>query len=416
MLGTVAVLGGGMVGVSCALELQRRGAAVTLIDRLPPGRETSYGNAGVITRSSLIPMNNPGLWKNLPKLLSNSTASLRYDVSFILQNLGWALGFLGRARSGPFEETTAALDALIRCSRDEHMRLMDEAGAKGRLRENGWIFLYRSDAGFATSALSRETFDKFGVATEILDAGALAELEPSLNPIFARAIWIKDASSVDSPGGLVEDYARLFVERGGIIEQREVRGVAQNGHGWRVVDGDGVTQTAENVVVALGPWARSFLEGLGMRVPMGFERGYHMHFAPQGDARLNRPIYDTGGGYVMSPMAQGLRLTTGVELNACDAPKKPAQLAQALAAAKEAFPVGAALEDEPWLGRRPTLPDSRPIIGQAPGRKGLWLAFGHQHIGFSSGPATGRILADLMTGAPPPIDPHPFRPERFLNP
>jgi len=415
MQGTVAVLGGGMVGVSCALELQRRGAEVTLIDRRPPGQETSYGNAGVITRSSLIPMNNPGLWKNLPKLLSNNTASLRYNIPFLLQNMGWALGFLGRARSGPYAETTAALDALIRCSKDEHLRLMDEAGAKGRLRDNGWIFLYRSEAGFASSALSRETFDKFGVATEILEAGALAELEPSLNPIFTRAIWIKDASSVNSPGGLVEDYARLFAERGGVIQQREVRTLAPGADGWTVTDSAGETQTAQKVVVALGPWAREFLEGAGLRVPMGFERGYHMHYAAKGGASLNRPIYDTGGGYVMSPMQQGLRLTTGVELNACDAPKNPAQLVQALAAAREAFPVGEPLEDEPWLGRRPTLPDSRPVIGQAPGRKDLWLAFGHQHIGFSTGPATARILADLMTGQEPPIDVRPFRPERFLN-
>ena len=113
MLGAVAILGGGMVGVSCALELQRRGADVTLIDRRPPGQETSYGNAGVITRSSLIPMNNPGLWKNLPKLLTNSTASLRYNIPFLLHNIRWALGFLASALSGPYDETTAALDALI---------------------------------------------------------------------------------------------------------------------------------------------------------------------------------------------------------------------------------------------------------------------------------------------------------------
>lgn len=414
MTGTVAVLGAGVVGVSCALELQRRGARVTLIDRRPPGRETSYGNAGVIARSSLIPLNNPGLWRSLPKLLSNSTASLRYDISFVLRNLGWTLAFLASARRGPFEETVTALDALIRCSMEEHRRLISEAGAEDRLRDTGWLLLYRTEAAYASTALARETYQKFGVATERLDAGALSDLEPSLNPIFARGIWVRDACSVDSPGCLVEDYARLFAGRGGVIEQREIRSLVSTEGRWTVADANGGSQAFDTVVVALGPWSGGLLGNCGIRVPMGFERGYHMHYAALESARLNRPVYDAAGGYVMSPMAKGLRLTTGVEVNACDAPANPVQLSQALDAARQAFPLGDALEDEPWMGRRPTLPDSRPIIGQAPGRRGLWLAFGHQHIGFGAGPGTARVLADLMTDQKPPIDARPFRPERFL--
>ena len=154
---------------------------------------------------------------------------------------------------------------------------------------------------------------------------------------------------------------------------------------------------------------------MGVKVPMAYERGYHMHYAAPGTSQLARPIYDTAGAYVLSPMEQGLRLTSGVELTDLDAPANPLQLDLAEAAARQAVDMGERLEPTPWLGRRPTLPDSRPIIGAMPGQRNLWLAFGHQHIGFSTGPGTGAMLAALMSGEASPIDATPFRAERFLK-
>ncbi|MEJ8824729.1 FAD-dependent oxidoreductase [Variovorax humicola] len=413
---TVAILGAGIVGVSCALELQRRGCDVTLFDRVAPGRETSYGNAGVIARSSLVPFNNPGLWASLPRLLKNDSASFRYDPVFMARNLPWALGFLWRARKSAFEETAAALDALIRLSAREHQRLLAEAGAMHRLRNSGWIFLYRSEEAFAGSRLLREAFDKFGVATQALDARKLAELEPDLKPIFPRALWIKDASSVDSPGQVVEAYARLFVSRGGKMRQALIGNIERSqAEAWRVVEDNGPAHEVARVVLALGPWTREFAKKtLGLRVPMAFERGYHMHYGAAGNARLTHPIYDPGGGYVLSPMEQGLRLSTGVQLAARDAPGNSVQLDLAERSARQAFPLENRLEPHAWLGSRPTLPDSRPIIGNCPGHPGLWLAFGHQHIGFSTGPGTAALLGAMMAGEACPFDPAPFRASRFL--
>ena len=411
----VAVLGAGMVGVACALELRRRGARVTLIDRRDPGQETSYGNAGVIARSSLMPLNNPALWAALPGLIRNRSAALRYDARFILSNLRWLTAFLGHARARSFAETTRALDALIGLSMTEHRRLIARAGAGARLAERGWVYLYRSETGFAAGALARDVFAEHGVATEILDQGGLADLEPGLNPIFPRALWIKDAASVDGPGELVEDYARLFASQGGRIVRNGVAGLETDGGTWRVRLADGQTVGADRVVVALGPWSQEFLDRMGLRVRMGYERGYHMHFAPRGNATLGRPVYDTAGGYVLAPMSRGLRMTTGVELNRPGAPPDPRPVRLAEARLREAFPIDGALDDTPWMGSRPTLPDARPVIGAAPGRAGLWLAFGHQHIGFSTGPGTARLLAEMMAGETPSIDPEPFRPERFVH-
>jgi D-amino-acid dehydrogenase len=148
---------------------------------------------------------------------------------------------------------------------------------------------------------------------------------------------------------------------------------------------------------------------------MAFERGYHMHYRAASGASLARPVYDTGGGYVLSPMEQGLRLSTGVQLADRAAPPNLAQLDLAEQAAREAFPLEGRLGKEAWLGSRPTLPDSRPIIGECPGRPGLWLAFGHQHIGFNTGPGTAALLGSMMAGETCAFDPAPFRPSRFLG-
>lgn len=413
---TVAVIGAGIVGVSCALQLQRRGRRVWLIDRVSPGGETSYGNAGVLTRSSLVAFNNPALWRSLPRLLGNRSASFRYDAAFLARNVGWGIGFLSRARRGPFAETATALDALIRLSMSEHRRLLDEAGALFRLRETGWAILYRTDEGYARSRLAREVFQRFDVANETLDQRALRDLEPDLKPIFRRAIWVKDAASVDNPGGVVAAYASLFAKRGGTVERKHIVALelGSGGSAWRLRSEDGMSMQAESVVVALGPWSKEFLARCGLSVPMLFERGYHMHYAAAVGARLRRPVHDAAGGYVMSPMEQGVRLSTGVELADLDAAKDLTQLNLAEASARQAFPLGSRLEQDAWLGCRPTLPDSRPIIGEAPNRRGLWLAFGHQHIGFNTGPGTGALLAALMLGERPPIDPTPFCPARFV--
>lgn len=416
MNNTVAVLGAGIVGVSCALELQRRGFDVTVFDRTAPGRETSYGNAGVMARSSLMPFNHPGLWSALPKLLKNNTAQFRYDPVYVAQNLPWALGFLWRARKRVFEETTVALDALIRLSGPEHQRLLAESGAAHRLRTNGWLFLYRSEQGFAASQFSRQTFDRFGIDSQVLDAPALADLEPSLKPVFQRALWIKDTASVNSPGRVVEAYAKLFVARGGRIEQTPIADMRRASGHWQLVAEGGGTHTAARVVMALGPWSQAFAKKvLNVAIPMAFERGQHMHYGAMAGASLSRPIYDTAGGYVLSPMAQGLRLSTGVQLAAQDAPANPAQLDLAERCAREAFPLDARLEANAWLGSRPTLPDSRPMIGECPGQPGLWLALGHQHIGFSTGPGTAVLLGAMMAGERCAVDPAPFLPSRFIR-
>ncbi len=405
-----------MVGIACALSLRQRGLAVTVMDPLGAGAATSHGNAGVLSRSSLMPFNHPQLWSQLPGLLRGHHPGFRYHPLWLLRHWRWGLSYLTHARDPVFRETTTALDALIRHSGIVHRRWMSEAGVSQHRRDDGWLFLYRSETAFNAGGFMRDTLAHFGVATQALDTNALHDLEPHLRPVFPRALWVKEASSVNSPSDLVIGYATWLQTLGGVLLADRVLRLSCDEQAWTVHTASGKSHTADHVVVALGPWSRDFLrDQFGMRLPMGFERGQHRHFLPAEGATLNRPVYDTAGGYVMAPMTHGWRLTTGVELNDPQAPPHLRQLEDAERAAREALPLGPRTDDADWLGSRPTLPDSRPMIGECPGREGVWLAVGHQHIGFSTGPGTGELLAQLMLGEPTTIDPYPFRPERFLK-
>ena len=185
-----------------------------------------------------------------------------------------------------------------------------------------------------------------------------------------------------------------------------------DGAGWKVATRDGWI-SAPAVVVALGPWSDTVTRAQGIKLPFGVKRGYHMHYRAEGNATLSRPVIDTTYGYAMTQMTRGIRVTTGAEFATRDAPTNPVQLDRVEPLARAAFPLAERVETEPWLGRRPCLPDMLPIVGQAAGKKGLWMNFGHHHLGFTLGPVTGRLLAEMMTGEKPFTDPHPYRAERF---
>jgi D-amino-acid dehydrogenase len=417
----VAVLGAGMVGVSCALALQAKGWQVTLVDKRAPGEETSAGNAGVLSRSSLLPFNRPGLWQSLPRMLFKPGPGLHVRFS-ALAHFDFVWRFLWHARRQSFDISTVALDGLIQLSAQTHKSWLKQTGVPHRLRENGWLWLFQSEAAWASSTFSRDVLQDFSVAAEVLRGAEIQALEPHLSSQFTHALWIKDAASVDNPGAVVKAYAEEFVKLGGVIQQAEVRALQQQANAWQWQDSSGTPHWTANVVLAMGPWSESLLKASQLpsefKAHMAFERGYHRHFKPVDGVTLQRPVYDTAGGYVMSPMvnAKGeseFRLTTGVELAGRDAAPNFAQLEAAENAVRRVLPLKEAVSGSDWLGARPSTPDSRPVIGEMPQCPGLWLAFGHQHIGFSTGPGTGVLLAELMAGESTSINPEAFSPTRF---
>ena len=408
----LAVIGAGIVGVSTAHAARQRGLSVVLVDRREPGEETSYGNAGILSSGSVTPLNSPALWKSLPAYLGNRHPALRFAPGWWLRNNPWALRFLANANAAATAPRAAALNGLIQASLAQHRQWIVAAGETHRLRETGWLKLWRSDSLAAARAES-EALAAFGIASDILDRQAISGLEPSLAPIYPVGLHHKDTASVDSPQAIVKAYARLLAQGGGTFVRGEVSALHQGAEGWRVVHANGEI-SARNVAVALGPWSPDLLAPLGYRVPMAYERGYHQEFRADAARRLGRPIYDAEGGFVLTPVENGLRLTTGVELAARDAPSSSLQLVAATAKARAILAFGDPVA-APWRGARPTFPDSLPMIGPAPRHKGLWLACGHQHIGLTTGPATGAAIAAMVAGDAPPFDARAFDPSRYLR-
>jgi D-amino-acid dehydrogenase len=407
----VIVLGAGIVGVSAAYAARQRGLSVILTDRREPGSETSYGNAGILSSGSIMPLNQPSLWNALPKYLTNRHPALRWNPAWAIRNPDWVIRFLANTIPSRLKPRATALHGLIGASLKLHREWIVKAGAAQRIRETGWLKAWRSDAVAAAKA-EQAFLAEYGIESRLLDRQDISALEPTILPVYKVGLLHTQTASVDSPGAVVKAYARMFVDAGGEIRQSGIEAISPDGDGWRVTLADG-TISARHVVVALGPWSADLLRPLGYRVPLAFERGYHRQFKPNPARSLQRPIHDAEGSFLMTPMEQGIRVTSGVELTARDAPSSFAQLDAVVPVARGVVEFGEAI-GEPWRGARPTLPDSLPMIGRAPRHDGLWLAFGNQHIGFTTGPATGAAIAAMIGGATPSFDVSAFSPSRYL--
>lgn len=410
----VAVVGGGMVGMATALACLERGLSVVVVDPGAIRDAASYGNAGVISRGSLFPMATPGLAARLPSYALNRDPAIRIDYGSLLAVAPWLLAFLRRCNLAAFREAAAALDPLCAASYDEHWRVAGAIGAHDLISRRGWLKLYRSEAAFAASALEREILDHYRVETEIIDGPELLQFEPALTRSFAKGLWFSTTGSVSDPGGLVQRYEKAVAARGGRIHTARAAALSADDAEAAVTLEGGGTIAAGTVVLAAGAASGTLARTLGYRLPLAAERGYHRHFADAGQHKLSRPIYDTGGAYVVSPMAAGLRLLSGVELARHGAPPNPAQLAAVEPEARGTLAFGDALEPAPWGGSRPSTPDGLPVIGRAPRHRRIVFAFGHGHIGLSTGPITGRLVAELIAGAAPSLPLAPFGAERLL--
>jgi len=376
------VLGAGIVGTSVGLHLAKRGLAVALVDRRAPGEETSYGNAGVIEGNTVFPPAFPSDPIALLRIALKRAPEANYHLSFLPQVAPWLLQFRAASRPERLVETARLMRPLFARAVAEHEALLAEAGAERYLRKTGWLKLYRSDRAF--DALKREfaLAQEFGMPLHALDPDGARELEPSLAPVFRHAVFWPLAASVADPLAVTKAYAARFAALGGVVVRGNARSLHRANACWRVETAEGPLDAAQ-AVVALGPFAPDVLSPLGITLPLAVKRGYHRHYRGAGNAALARPVVDMEIGYCLAPMDQGL------------------------------FPLGESVETTPWMGSRPCFADSRPVIGRAPGQSGLWLAYGHAHWGLTLGPATGRLLAEMMTGATPFCDPAPYGAERF---
>ncbi|SEQ93882.1 D-amino-acid dehydrogenase [Faunimonas pinastri] len=336
---------------------------------------------------------------------------VHYTLDALRAQAGPLLRYWWHSAPSRHRSISSAYASLIRRATAEHGDLIGEAGAEALVRSGGFRILHRTQAAMEDAIREAERLKaSYDVPFAALSATELRVAEPSLKVTGAGAIHWTEPMSASDPGGLVEAYASLFRRCGGEIRVANAATLRRAGNGWSVQTTDGAIK-AEEIVVALGPWSPDLLRPLGYRIPMIRKRGYHRHWSSPQPLRL--PLLDGANGYVLAPMAKGLRITTGAELTKFDAPATPVQLRRAEEAAAELLDLGAPVEAEPWFGTRPCMPDMLPAIGPAPRHKGLWFNFGHGHQGFTLGPASGRLLAELMSGEKPFVAAEPFSPRRL---
>jgi D-amino-acid dehydrogenase len=407
------VLGAGIVGTSVALQLAKRGLSVALVDRKGVGLETSYGNSGVIEGSTILPPAFPPGLRALLRVAFKRASEANYHLSFLPHVAPWLMAYRAYSQPQRLAETARLNRPLFARAVAEHETLMQEAGATHLLRKTGWMKLYRRADALERLRLEFDLAREFGLPLETFDGAGAQALEPHLRPLFAHAVFWPKAASISNPLALTRAYAARFTALGGVVLDGDARSLHRSGGRWRVETGEGALDSA-NVVVALGPWAPDLLAPLGLTLPMAVKRGYHRHFRAEGNATLSRPVVDADNGFLITPMEQGIRLTTGAEFAARDAAPTPVQFDRLMPRARALFPLGERADNDTWLGARPCFPDSRPVVGAAPKLPGLFLAIGHAHWGLTLGPITGRLVADLITGATPVVDPAPYRAERFL--
>ncbi len=407
----VTIIGAGVVGVSAALYLQRDGHEVTLLDPREPGSGASFGNAGGIVTTSCAPLALPGIWAKLPAMLLDSEAPLILRPRYLPKMLPWLARFAAAARPRRVEAISLALAALNGRAEAAWLDLARQAGAEALLRPVGWLKVYETDAAFGATAGERALLSRRGKRFDILDGNELRQLEPNLAPHFKHAYFQPECLFLVDPHRMVGELAADFLARGGRHLREQASGLEASPTGRPRVRTDRGLHEAAAVVLAAGAWSKAMAADLGVKPPLDTERGYHL-MLPQPEKSLSRPTVNGDAGFVLSPMAEGLRLASGVEFAGLEAPANFTRIRALLPLARRMLPGLQIEECSAWLGFRPSMPDSLPVIGRAPRQPHVYCAFGHGHLGMTQGPVTGRLIADLIAGRDPGLDLAPFRATR----
>jgi len=406
------VIGAGIIGVCCASYLQRAGFAVEILDPEPPGTMCSYGNAGGICPGSCIPIAGPGMLRKVPEWLMDAEGPLHIRLAYLPALLPWLLRFLAAGRVTEVQRISRAMRALHAPTFACYEPLLRAAGGTDLLAQRGQLFVYETADGPKKDAFGLRLRREAGVQVDILDEGELRQLEPALAPIFRSAVFLPEQGQCANPGRLVASLAQAVERQGGTIRRTRVRGIVMQGGRPGALATDDGTRPIETLVVAAGAWSAPLARQLGCKVPLETERGYHAMVAGA-DTGLRIQTIWAERKFVAAPMEEGIRFAGTVEMAGLAAPPNMRRADALLRQGRRMLrhiPDGNVRR---WMGHRPSLPDSLPVVSASPHHPNVFFAFGHGHMGLIGGSVSGRLIADLATGAAPIIDPHPYRVDRF---
>ena len=408
----IVIIGSGIVGICTAVELINRGFSVTVIDPNEPGSQTSYGNAGVLTDTSLMIINNPQLLRSLYSLIFKRKTSFRYSKLFVFSRISWVINFLMFSKSKHMELAAKALRELQVLSLKTHKKLIKKTKSSNNIESPGWLKVFKTPLSFEKYAFELDILDKNKAEYTLLNTAEIKKQFPDLQIEYYKGVLFKNSLRVKSPIELSKNYFKNFIKSGGNFYKEICKDIKYINGNWTVIL-DKNKKIFDEVVICTGPWSKDFLSNLGYKIPLAWERGYHHHFSTKKDIDLSPAIHDVDGGFVYSCNKNEIRVTSGVELNFREAVSNEEQINEVVQKLKIILPLKNKLTKTPWLGSRPTIADSLPMIGKAPKHKNLWFNLGHNHIGLSTSAGSGVILADMIENKKTSINVDPFLPERL---
>lgn len=409
---SITVLGAGIVGIACALHLLRDGHRVTIVDRLAPGEACSFGNAGVFANYACLPVSTPGVIWSVPGMLVNATGPLSIRWRYCMTLFPWLVKFLRAGRMERMQASARALGFLVNGSLEHHRDLARGAGVEHLLRAATLIYAYPSEESLAAGTRNWNWRRPHGVEFRIIRGDGLRELEPALSRRIPAAVVVDDCGHTTDPSRLVKGLAEHAQTQGALLLQREVRDIEPRDTGQVLLRTDGGDMLTEKIVVAAGAWSGKLCARYGEPVPLEAERGYHVMLRDCGVQPRNI-VGSAKGHFIATPMEQGLRLAGTSEFAGLDAAPDYRRAEVLRGQIHDLFPDARTDDYSCWMGPRPSLPDSVPVIDRSRRHPGIFYAFGHQHVGLTCAPRTGGLIADLVAGRTPNIDMDPYRVDRF---
>ncbi len=411
----VTIVGAGIVGLAAGLSLLRDGHRVTLIDRGPPGESTSYGNAGMIQVDACVPLATPGILRKAPAMLLDPEGPLVVRWHHLARLAPWLIRFAAASRPGRVEEISFALAGLLDHAWDAYAPLLRAAGAEDLFRPTGILYAYRRLETFEAARSEHALRRRRGIPLEELGPSEMRQLEPALTREVVRGVFSPDCLMVRDPLALSRRFADAIFRGGGAILREEVRDIEIGPDGPAAIVTSAGRREVDRLVLAAGAFGKRLAARLGARVPLETERGYHLMLPSPGVA-LRLPVMAGDHRFGIVPMTQGVRLAGTAEMASLDAPPDYRRARMLGAMARRLVPDLDIQDGAEWMGHRPSMPDSMPVIGIAPGTDRAVLAFGHGHLGLTMAAVTGRLVADLIAGRDGDIDPSPYAPGRFRRP
>src|SRR5215831_6414292 len=412
----VGVIGSGIVGVCAASCLQRDGHSVFLVEAAEPSRGASFGNAGCFNGSSVTPVSMPGVINNVPRWLFDPLGPLSLRWSYLPAIAPWLLRFIRAGTPDGVRVQARALRPLVGPTLEALRPLVSAAGAEDLVHRLGHLYVYRSAESLAKDRLAWELRRENGVEIDEFDADELRQLEPALSRDYVRGVLVRENGHTSNPLALVERLLDHVIRSGGELVRARAHGFRLEGRRLAAIETDSGELAADAAVVCAGAYSKPLAAALGDNVPLETERGYHLMIRdPEAMPRI--PTADADGKFVATPMETGLRFAGTVELAGLAAPPDWRRARVLLEQGRKMLPGLAASHPEErisvWMGHRPSLPDSLPVLGFSGASPDVIYAFGHGHVGMTSAPMTGKIVADLVAGRPPSIDITPFSASRF---